>query len=83
MEVLTGSLKACGYAIQTMIISLVICCGFRVVWLMTVFKALRTIQSVYIIFVITWVMCIICCAVLYIFFAKKKLKMLRMKENDL
>ena len=82
MEVFTGTLKACGYAIQTMIISIVICCGFRVLWLWTVFKALGTIQSVYIIFLITWILCIICCSVLYFFFAKKKLKLLTEEGNE-
>jgi putative MATE family efflux protein len=74
MEVLMGALRACGYAIHTMTISIIVCCGVRIVWLMTVFKALRTIQSIYIVFVITWVICIISFTVLYIFFAKKKLK---------
>ncbi len=77
MEIFTGTLKACGYAIQTMIISLVTCCGFRVLWLWTVFKTLGTIESIYIIFLLTWILCILCCGVLYFFFAKKKLRMLK------
>ena len=59
MEVLMGALRACGYAIYTMTISIVVCCGFRIIWLMTVFKAVRTIQSIYIVFLISWIICII------------------------
>ena len=74
MEVFTGTLKSCGYAIQTMLISLITCCGVRVVWIYTVFKAIGTIESIYISYVITWCLCIISCAVLYLFFAKRKFK---------
>lgn len=73
MEVLTGTLKSCGYAIQTMLISLITCCGVRIIWIYTVFKAIGTIESIYISYVITWCLCIACCAILYLFFAKKKL----------
>lgn len=74
MEVLTGTLKSCGYAIQTMLISLITCCGVRIIWIYTVFKAIGTIESIYISYVITWCLCIACCAVLYMFFAKRKFK---------
>lgn len=78
MEVFTGSLKSCGYAMQTMIISLITCCGVRILWIYTVFKNVGTIQSIYVSYVTTWSLCIITCVVLYMFFTKKKLR--RMEE---
>ena len=74
MEVFAGSLKSCGYAVQTMIISLITCCGVRVVWIYTVFKAVGTLESIYISYIITWCLCIITCVVLYLFFAKKRFR---------
>lgn len=76
MEVFTGTLKSCGYAIQTMLISLITCCGVRIVWIYTVFKAVGTLESIYISYVITWSLCIASCAILYLFFAKSKFKAL-------
>lgn len=80
MEVFTGSLKSCGYAMQVMVISLITCCGVRVLWIYTVFKAIGTIQSIYISYVLTWSLCIISCVILYILFAKRKLKKLEAEK---
>lgn len=74
MEVLVGSLRGIGYAIAPMIVSLIGTCAFRVVWLKTVFfvEQFHRIETVYIIYPITWVITIVAHVVTYIV-AKRKL----------
>lgn len=57
MEVVVGSLRGMGYAVFPMIVSLVGSCLLRIVWLQTIFKVDRfhNIETVYIIYPITWI----------------------------
>lgn len=75
MEVLVGSLRGMGYAISPMIVSLIGTCAFRVVWLKTVFlmESFHQIETVYVIYPITWVITIVAHIITYII-AKRKLK---------
>lgn len=73
-EVLTGILKSCGYAIASMIISLVCCCGVRIVWIYTVFAAVRTLESIYILYGMTWTLAIIACVILYLAVARRNMR---------
>ncbi len=74
MEVFAGSLKSCGYAVASMIISLLCCCGVRIIWIYTVFRALGTIESIYITYVITWSMAIVAFVILYLAKARRKMR---------
>jgi len=57
MDVMVGSLRGLGYAIFPMIVSLIGTCGLRILWLQTVFRMeqFHQIETVYIIYPITWV----------------------------
>ena len=72
-EVLTGTLKACGYAITSMIIALVCCCGVRIVWIYTVFPIIGTIECIYILYAITWILAVVACVLLYLFGARRNM----------
>lgn len=76
MEVLVGSLRGMGYAIVPMLVSLVGTCGLRVVWLQTVFPMERfhSVEMVYIIYPISWVITIVAHFVSYIVVKKKIMK---------
>ena len=56
MEVGSGALRGIGRSMESMIISLLGSCVLRVVWIYTVFAALRTPESLYISYPISWVL---------------------------
>ena len=57
MDVQVGSIRGIGYNIAPMLVTLVGACLFRLVWLGTVFQipAYHTIEMVYIVYPISWV----------------------------
>lgn len=76
-DVMVGSLRGIGYSIMPMCVSLVGACGLRLIWLATVFQIpqFHTIQIVYLSYPITWVITflvhILCFAIVYQKFRKK------------
>ena len=76
MEVLVGSLRGMGYAIVPMIVSLVGTCGLRILWLQTVFPMERfhNIDTVYVIYPITWILTSLAHAISYIIIRRRILK---------
>lgn len=54
MDVLVGSLRGLGYSIMPMIVSLTGACGFRVLWIFTVFKAHHSLEVLFISYLISW-----------------------------
>jgi len=58
MDVAVGVLRGMGYSVMPMIVSLIGACGFRLLWIMTVFKipALHFIDTIYISYPISWIL---------------------------
>lgn len=56
MDVLVGCLRGLGRSILPMIVSLMGACGFRILWIFTVFKSHPTLETVYICYPISWVL---------------------------
>ncbi len=56
MDVLVGSIRGLGYSITPMIVSLTGACAFRIIWILTVFKAQGTLESLYISYPISWLL---------------------------
>ncbi len=54
MDVMVGSLRGMGYSIMPMLVSLTGACLFRVVWIMTVFKAYHSLEALYVSYPISW-----------------------------
>ena len=54
MDVLVGFLRGIGYSMIPMIVSLVGVCAFRIIWIYTVFRSLKTLSSLYISYPISW-----------------------------
>ena len=67
-----------------MIVSLTGACLFRVVWILTVFAAHRTLDVLYISYPISWGLTFVTHLACYLFFARKKLRKLeeRIASND-
>ncbi|MBR4304835.1 MAG: MATE family efflux transporter [Clostridia bacterium] len=54
MDIVVGSVKGLGKTTQGMIISLIGTCGFRVIWIYTVFARFRTLPWLYVCYPITY-----------------------------
>ena len=54
MEIGSGVLRGMGKSVTAMIVSLVGICALRLVWIWTVFRALGTLESIYISYPISW-----------------------------
>ncbi len=65
MEVMSGMLRGLGASMTSMIVSLLGACVFRVIWIATVFKAVGTLESVYISFPISWLLTTLAAYVCY------------------
>lgn len=74
MNVAVGSLRGMGYAVFPVVVSLIGSCALRIVWLQTVFQIERfhSIETVYIIFPISWIVTLLAHIVTYVV-AKKRL----------
>ena len=56
MDVLCGSLRGLGYGILPMIVSLLGACGFRVIWIYTIFAAHHDLTILYLSYPISWIL---------------------------
>ncbi len=54
MDVLVGELRGLGYAMMPMIVSLLGACGFRILWIFTVFRQEHSLLSLYISYPVSW-----------------------------
>ena len=74
MDCVSGVLRGMGVSLACMIINLVGICGFRILWLLTVFPIPKyhTPQCLYIIYPITWVTTTIAELILLRFTLKKR-----------
>lgn len=71
MDVLVGCLRGLGHSIMPMIMTLTFVCGFRILWIFTVFAANRTLTTLYISYPVSWAMATIVHLTCYIFIYKK------------
>ena len=54
MDCMVGSLRGLGYSIIPMFVSLTGACGFRVLWVFTVFAAYRSLDVLYLSYPVSW-----------------------------
>ena len=54
LDVITGVLRGMGYSMLPMVTTVVGVCGFRVLWVFTVFQAVRRLEVLYISYPISW-----------------------------
>ena len=59
MDCVVGSLRGIGMSLLPMIVSITAVCGFRVIWLSTVFPQHHTLGTVYVTYPITWTLALI------------------------
>ena len=65
MDTMTGALRGIGYSILPMAVSLLGACVFRIVWVMTVFAAVPTMEALLLSYPVSWVMTFFVLVVFY------------------
>lgn len=82
MDTLCGTLRALNRSITSMIISLTFTCGLRILWIHTVFEFVKTPESLFFAYPVSW---ILSCAlhVVFIVYAMKKLLKTELNTNPL
>ena len=74
MDVVVGSLRGMGFSIMPMIVSLLGACGFRIVWILTVFANNPTPEILFYSYPISWAITTLVHILCYNFVAKPKFK---------
>ena len=71
MDVLVGQMRGMGYSVIPMIVSLTGACGFRVLWIYTIFAANPTLRTLYISYPVSWVITAGCHLLCYLLIQRK------------
>ncbi len=82
MDVMVGVIRGMGYSLMPMFVSLIGACGLRILWVFTFFQMERfhTIEILYYVYVISWLLTFIAHIICYII-VKKNFKEIRNGEN--
>ncbi len=54
MDIMVGGLRGIGYSVMPTVVSLTGVCAFRLLWIMTVFKAQPTLNILYLVYPVSW-----------------------------
>ncbi len=73
MDTIIGAIRGLGSTVIPMILSVVWACGFRIVWICTVFPLDKSIETVYISYPISWLSAAIC-QFMYFIWCFKRIK---------
>jgi len=71
MDTLVGSIRGLGYSILPMCVSLAGACGFRVIWIFTIFQWSRSLTTLYLSYPVSWTITALCHAVCFCLIRKK------------
>lgn len=74
MDVATGSLRGIGSSITPLIITVAGVCGFRILWIYTIFQKFRSLETLYISYTVSWAMTFITETVVFIFLLRHQQK---------
>ena len=56
MDVLVGMLRGLGYAVVPMVVSMIGACGFRILWIATVFSKFHSLDVLFSSYIISWIL---------------------------
>ena len=74
MEVVSGVMRGMGHAILPTLVSLSGACAFRVIWVMTIFRSIHTLDCLYLSYPISWALTILAHLISFLFVYRKLLK---------
>lgn len=75
MDVLSGSLRGMGASTVPMVVTILGACGLRIVWIATVFQKVKTLESLFLVFPVSWIVTIIALTVCFMIIWRKRLKL--------
>ena len=73
-SIITVTIRALGYPIFSTFTSIICICGFRILWMETVFKAYPSFITILATYPITWIMVLIISSIFLFFVFKKEMK---------
>ena len=76
MEAVAGVLRGLGYSVMPTVVTLVGACGFRIIWIQTIFKTWTSLEVLFLSFPISWVLTTIAHFIFYLVVTKKDRNML-------
>lgn len=71
MDVLVGCIRGLGATVMPTVVSLAGVCGFRILWILTVFEWSKTLQTLYLSYSVSWVITALCHAICLIIIYNK------------
>lgn len=71
MDVINGSLRGLGHSMRPMLISIITVCVLRIIFVIYIFPHFRDLALLYISWPVSWLLSIVCQAILLIYFIKK------------
>ena len=72
MDVLSGALRGMGYSLAPFFVSIFGVCGVRILWIYTVFAKFHTVTVLYLSYMVTWSITILCHLICYLILSRKK-----------
>ncbi len=74
MDVLAGAIRGLGVSLAPMAVSLIGACGFRILWIYTIFKIenFHTLECLYLSYPVSWVLTILAHAIVLLIVFKRK-----------
>lgn len=81
MDVFVGALRGMGYSFMPMVVSLLGACGFRILWIFTIFQWHRSLLNLYISYPVSWLITGAVHALCYIIVKRKHLKVVYSQEE--
>ncbi len=80
MDTMVGALRGLCYTISPMIITLLGVCGFRIIYIFTVFKLFPTFECLYLSYPLSWIISVISCTICLVIVLKKVKKELSIQN---
>lgn len=71
MDVMVGSMRGMGFSVMPMIVSLLGACGFRVLWIYTIFQWNRSLDTLYLSYPVSWCLTFTAHFVCWLFVTRK------------
>ncbi len=82
METIVGGIRGMGYAIMTMVVSIIGSCVVRIIWVTTVFNMFPTPDVLFSIYPISWILTSATHLVCYLIVFSKNRKLAELKNGD-
>ena len=72
MEISTGALRGIGSSLMPMILSIAGVCGFRIIWITTIFQSFHTLDCLYFSYTVSWILTLTSQFIAFAYIYKKK-----------